>query len=156
MTIVVENGTNVPGANSYASEAALAAYASARGVSIAGNVAEILIKAMDALEYRNFIGSKANFDQPLQWPRLGVQIDGYTIASNTIPADLISSQIELALAIDGGTNPLANQPRETISEKIAGVIEVEYSTSARSTTYLAAAEAKLSRLVRHGVRIVRV
>jgi hypothetical protein len=155
MAIVIEDGSNVAGANSYATAAQLTAYAAERGVTVTGVSDVLLIQAMDALEDKNFIGTKANFDQPLQWPRLGVQIDGYSIASNVIPDDLISSQIEIAIAIDGGTNPLANQSRETLREKI-GDIEVEYAPSARAITYLAAAEAKLSRLVRKFAGIVRV
>lgn len=155
MAIIIEDGTNVAGANSYASESQLATYAASRGVTVTGAAAILLIQAMDSLEDKNFVGTKANSDQPLQWPRIGVQIDGYNIASNKIPANLINSQIELAIAIDGGANPLANQGRETVREKI-GEIEVEYAKSARSTTYLAAAEAKLSGLVKKLTGIVRV
>lgn len=155
MAIIIEDGSNVTGANSYATEAQLATYATDRGVTVTGTAAVLLIKAMDALEAKNFIGSKANFDQALQWPRLGVQIDGYSIASDTIPDALVSAQIELALAIDGGTDPLANQTRQTTREKV-GPIEIEYSSSARTTTYLAAAEAKLSGLVKKLTGIIRV
>ena len=56
--------------------------------------------------------------------------------------------MELAIAIDGGVNPLANQGRETIKEKV-GDLEVEYSTSARPDTYLTAAETKVAKLVRN-------
>ena len=156
MSIVIEDGSNVPGANSYATEAQLSAYATARGLSFTAVASVLLITAMDYLESLDFIGSKANFVQPLQWPRLGVQLDGYLIASNVIPKELIEAQIELSLAIDGGVNPLANQARETVREKIAGVIEVEYSPSARNVVYLAAAEAKLYKLVNQYLRVVRV
>lgn len=155
MAIIIEDGTQVVGANSYATVAQLATYAADRHVTVTAAGAVLLIKAMDALEHKNFVGTKANPDQALQWPRLGVQIDGYNIASNTIPANLINSQIELAIAIDGGDNPLANQGRETVREKI-GDIEVEYGKSAHATTYLAAAEAKLSGLVKKLTGIIRV
>jgi hypothetical protein len=155
MAIIIEDGSKVAGANSYATEAQLSTYATDRGVTVSGTVAVLLIQAMDALEDKNFIGTKANDDQALQWPRLGVQIDGYSIASDTIPSNLINSQIEIALAIDGGDNPLANQGRETVREKI-GDIEVEYGKSAHPTTYLAAAEAKLSSLVKKLTGIIRV
>jgi hypothetical protein len=156
VAIVIEDGSNVPGANSYATEAQLLAYATARGLSFTAGASVLLITAMDYLESLDFVGSKANFVQPLQWPRLGVQLDGYLIASNVIPKELIEAQIELSLAIDGGVNPLANQARETVREKIAGVIDVEYSPSARNVVYLAAAEAKLYKLVNQYLRVVRV
>lgn len=155
MAIIIEDGSNVAGANSYATEAQLATYATDRGVTVSGTASVLLIKAMDALENKNFVGSKANFNQALQWPRLGVQIDGYSIASDVIPTDLVSAQIELALAIDGGTDPLANQGRETRREKI-GELEIEYSSASRAITYLAAAEAKLSSLVKKLAGIIRV
>ena len=63
--------------------------------------------------------------------------------------------MEICIGIDGGENPLANQARETIKEKV-GELEVEYSRSARANTYLTAAETKLQKLVINTMRVVRV
>jgi len=148
-TITVEDGTIVTGANSYVSEADFSTYATDRGITISGTAAVLLIQAMDYLEAQPFKGLKYSEDQPLQWPRYGVVIDSYELASDAIPQSLIDVQCELAIGIDGGNNPLANESRATKKEKV-GDIEVEYMDGARNSTYLVAANTKIQKLLRSG------
>ena len=150
-TIVVEDGTGKTDSNSYVSEAELATYAADRGVTIAGTDAILLIQAMDYIEQQPFKGTKGSDEQALQWPRWGVVIDGYYIDTDEIPQLLKDSQMEVALGVDAGNNPLATEERATKREKV-DVIEVEYMDGARNTTYLAAAESKLSKLLTNGSR----
>ncbi len=131
MTIVVEDGTGVTGANSYVTELELTSYADARGVTLSGDPASLLIRAADYSETLSFQGRKASQDQPLQWPRTGVTIDGYTVPSDEIPAALISAQIVTALAIDQGRDPLAPIGPGVKREKV-DVLEVEYQDGASS------------------------
>lgn len=154
-TIVVETGTSSETANSYVSEADLATYAADRGVTLTGTAAVLIIQAMDYLESKMFIGTKSDIDQALQWPRYGAEIDNYYVDSDVIPKLLKEAEMEICIAIDGGVNPLANQGRETVREKVDG-IEVEYSSSARPDTYLTAAETKLQKLVINTMRVTRV
>jgi len=154
MALEIEDGTGKTDSVTYASEAELAAYALARGVTVSGTDTELLITAMDYIESQRFKGDKGSSAQALQWPRLNVLVDGYYIDSDEIPLLLKEAQIEVALSIDGGDNPMANQGRETVKEKV-DVIEVEYSTSARSTTYMAAAETKLTKLVQSNTGVYR-
>ena len=149
-TITKETGTGSSSSTSYASEADLTAYTGERNVTLGGTngtASEVLILANDYLESKDFIGDKGTKEQALQWPRTGAQIDGYSIGSDEMPNVLLEAQMEIAIAIDGGVNPLANVPRETVREKV-DVIEVEYSSSAHAQTYLQAAETKLDRLVK--------
>lgn len=154
-TIVVETGTSSETANSYVSEADLATYAADRGVTLTGTAAVLIIQAMDYLESKTFIGTKSDIDQALQWPRYGAEIDNYYVDSDVIPRLLKEAEMELCIAIDGGVNPLANQGRETIREKVDG-LEVEYKASSRPDTYLTAAETKLKKLVINTMRVTRV
>ena len=154
-TIVVETGSGATTANSYVSEQELTTYASDRGVTLTGTASVLIIQAMDYLESKMFVGTKSNIEQNLQWPRYGVEIDNYYIDSDYIPRLLKEAQMEICIGIDGGENPLANQARETIKEKV-GELEVEYSRSSRATTYLTAAETKLQKLVINTMRVVRV
>jgi hypothetical protein len=147
MALTPEDGTGLANADTYASEAELATYAAARGVTVAGTDTQLLIAAMDYLESKDFIGTKYSSTQALQWPRNNVMIDGYSVPYSTIPQLLKDAQIEIALSIDGGTNPLTNIDRETKREKV-GDIEVEYATGASNRTYLTAAETKLAKLVK--------
>ncbi len=148
-TIVTEDGTGLTTSNSYASEAELSTYATDRGVTVSGTAAVLLIQAMDYLEQQPFKGVKGSDDQALQWPRWGVDIDGYSVDTDAIPTILKEAQIEIALGVDGGDNPLAKEERSTKREKV-GDIEVEYMDGARNYVYLKAADNKLRKLLTRG------
>ena len=116
-TITKETGTGSTSSTSYVSEADFTAYNAERAVTLGGTngtPSEALIKAMDYLESKSFIGTKNTQEQALQWPRYGSVIDSYYIDSDTIPLLLQEAQMEIAISIDAGTNPMANLSRETI------------------------------------------
>jgi hypothetical protein len=149
MTITVEDGSIVTGANSYATEAQFNVHAAARGIALTGDNGtseQLLILAMDYIESQNFIGAKLTKDQPLQWPRSGAVVDGFDVEETEIPDDLIFAQLEAAIAIDAGNNPMAPKSRETKREKV-GDIEVEYSDGAKDAVELVAVNARLAKLV---------
>lgn len=133
MTIIVEDGTIVSGANSYASEAELSAFAAARNITLSGDYTteQLLITAMDYIESLYYKGVKLTYDQPLQWPRADVYIDGYYNSVDNIPKELKNGLMQAAIAVDSGNNPLQVEPRKTVREKV-GELEVEYATGASS------------------------
>ena len=153
-TIIVETGAGLTNSNSYVSESDLATYATDRGVTITGTAAVLIIQAMDYLESRQFLGTKSDIDQALQWPRFGVEVDAYYVDSDEIPTLLKQAEMEICIAIDGGVDPLANLGRETKREKV-GDLEVEYAIGARPDTYLTAAEAKLRKLLVNPYKVYR-
>ncbi len=157
MTHKVEDGTGFPDSDTYASEAELTSYATARGLSLNKLATQTLLVAMDYLEQQNFIGTKNTKDQALQWPRTGAVIDGFAIDSNEIPLLLKEAQMEFALADDIGNSALNNIERATKVE-IVDVIEVEYMDNARSEVYLKAANNKLTKLLKNSgaLQVVRV
>src|SRR4051812_10415709 len=127
MTIVVENGSQVSGSNSYVSASDFIAYSAARGYTIDPLEAEQwIILSMDYLETLKFIGSKCTSTQSLSWPRYNVIIDGFYIPSATLPAELIKAQNEVALQISEGNDPLQNREPTLRSEQV-GSIRVEYA-----------------------------
>lgn len=148
-SIIIEDGTQVAGANSYITEAELTTYATDRGVTIAGNNDELLIQAMDFIEQQSFKGYKYTDAQPLQWPRSDVYIDGYRVEVTEIPQLLKDALAETALAIDGANNPLNNIDRQTKREKV-GEIEIEYMDNASSSTYVPKISNKLRKLITGG------
>lgn len=152
--LIIEDGTGKTDSQSYASEAELADYAAARGVTIAGTDTQLLITAMDYIETKDFKGYKYTDAQALLWPRGNVEVHGYYIDVDEIPLLLKEAQIEVALSIDGGTNPMSNEERATKSEKV-DVIEVEYSDHALDKVYITAAETKLAKLVKSNMRVYR-
>lgn len=156
-TLVQEDGTGKTNANTYATEAQLTQYTSDRNITLTagnGDATEILIKAMDFIETKDFIGDKGTKAQSLQWPRSGAALNGYVLDSDEMPQTLLDAQMEVAISIDAGTNPMDNLARETTREKV-GDVEVEYSPSAFAQTYLTAAEKKLKGLVRRAVTVYR-
>lgn len=160
MAIVVEDGSIVSGANSYASEAELTAYATARGVTLTAGTEELLLKAMDYLETLEYVGTKSTADQPLQWPRTGVYIDGYALSDDAIPQELKNAEMALAISIDSGVDPMATLERATKREK-ADVLEVEYMDNASSVAIITSVNRLLRKLLAGGTggssyRVVRV
>jgi DnaT-like ssDNA binding protein len=149
MTIIVENGTVVTGANSYVSAADFTAYALARGVTLTSGAETLLIQAMDYIESLSFIGTKWTRDQSLQWPRLNVHIDGYANDVNHIPQELINAQMQVAMAIDTGNGPLATVARSTKRERV-GELEVEYMAGAAATPIVRTINAMLWKLLANG------
>jgi hypothetical protein len=131
MTVIVETGETVANANSYVSEATLVAFALARGVTLTTDSTELLIKAMDYIDSLDYIGIKKNYTQTTQWPRYDVWIDGYNFYSDQIPQELKNAQCLTAMAIEEGTDPLANLAR-TVTQETIGNLSVSYASSGAS------------------------
>jgi len=147
--IIVETGAGLTNSNSYISEADFETYASDRGITLTNDSNVLLIQAMDYIEQQPFKGYKGTDEQALQWPRGNVSIDGYYVDTDEIPQLLKDALCEQAIGVDGGNNPLSVEERATKMEKV-GDIEVEYMDGARNSTYLKAAESKLSKLLKAG------
>jgi len=129
----------VVGTNTYASEAELSAYASAREIDIAGTPSALLTKAMDylaTLEDR-WQGSRTSASQPLAWPRTGVYVYGTALADDAIPQSLKDAQCRLALDVDAGVALLptvsAGSKGSVIEETVFGAVSVKYAEGANNT-----------------------
>lgn len=133
MSIVVEDGTIVTGANSYVTTTELSTYATDRGITILGTTSILVLQAMDYIEAQNFKGYKKTAAQPLVWPREYVYIDGYLFDNDGIPEQLKNGQMAAALAIDAGNSPYAVIERQIESERV-DVIEVRYQKGAVANT----------------------
>ncbi len=166
MALIVEDGSGVAGANSYASVAEVRAWAGVRGLTLPatdGAVEILVVKAMDFLEsFRaRFTGSKADAAQALQWPRTGATLDGVLLEDDVIPAELKSALFQLT--VDAQTLDL--QPtgtgREVLREKV-DVIETEYAERGSGTVLpqftkaLAFLQPLLSSSGAFGLRTVRI
>lgn len=114
----------IVGTDSYVSEAELAAYATARGITLVVDPTIDLIKAMDYLSVQPWAGSKTDPLQPLDFPRGG---------STTVPQAIKTAQMQLAILADSGVDLLAPVGPAVKREKV-DVLEVEYQDYAGSTT----------------------
>ena len=138
MTLTVETGAIVTGANSYVSRADAIAYASDRGVALADSTATdaILIKAASYLEsYRNkFKGELVSRDQPLAWPRYDAVIEGFSWATDEIPRQVVNAQLAVLLEINAGDDPFNPTPVVgPVTEKtVSGAVTVRYASGTSS------------------------
>lgn len=105
--INVETGLASPTSETYASVAEVDAYALARGYAAWTGTDAVkeaaLRKAAGYIDTTyKFKGYRVAEHQALMWPRSSVMFDGYTLASDAIPAMLKTACIELAIkAISG-------------------------------------------------------
>jgi hypothetical protein len=136
MTLIVEDGTGVVNANTYASDAALTTYAAARGITtlpaLAADREVLLIKAMDYLESQRFwfVGTKNLQANALQWPRANAFVDGFALLVTAIPKELIAAQCVLAIAaITYDLSPvLPSGLKGAVKRETVGPITMEYTT----------------------------
>lgn len=157
MTIVVEDGSIVSGANSYATVDELLAYATDYGVILSTSSEEeneiLLRRAMQYIDAKygsRFKGNRVSSSQPLHWPRAGVYIDGWLQPSNEIPRELLYGQ--LAAAVEADTQELISNPTAPIKREKVDVIEVEYFNPGKvlPVSAFAKADALLNVLAKSG------
>lgn len=124
MTLVVEDGTGIAGANSYLSVAELRAFAVDRGLILPAqdsDVATLLVKATDYLELKSYIGVRASDSQGLSWPRTETVYP-------TIPAKLKTAQCLLSFEAQNGDLSAAVRPNPYVQTKI-DVVYIKYAST---------------------------
>lgn len=136
MALIVEDGSNVTGADCYASLDDCIAYAVAvYGSSLNGNTADkeaAIRRAVNYLDGIKWKGTRTNGrSQSLAWPRADmVDADGNDIANDEIPSELIKAQHELARAefiSPGVLSPQLSQRDAAVTSEKVGEISVSYS-----------------------------
>ena len=98
MALIVEDGSNVPNANSYADVAFIRAYAEQRRLPLPDNDADVeafAINAMDAIESRSYGGRRTYNPQLLAFPRSGLETEEGEYAPNAIPSRVKKAQAQL-------------------------------------------------------------
>lgn len=161
MAIIVEDGTGLSTAQTYASVATANAYHTARGnTSWTGTDAAkeyALTRAAQALDGRYsqyWPGYRYSETQALDWPRTdAVDIDGYDL--DGLPQGIVDACCEAALIELVTAGSLSEEEELGVKREKAGSVEVEY-TSTQHTGYPRIAHA-LRRIVRTGgLRMRRV
>jgi hypothetical protein len=150
MTLIIEDGTGKPDAESYASAEDLAMYAVKFGVVIPAEVPaqEALLRraalAMDGMAWK---GRKSNSEQALSWPRRGVELDYEIKPNNYLPARIQYGQMALAAEIHtDDVDPIDQRQGAVIRERVEGAVDVEYAPiSNKSGRLLPAAPDRPSR-----------
>lgn len=122
--LIIQTNDGISSANSYVSEAELESYATGRGIALTGDYSQLLLKAMDYLESKQYKSEPLNSTQSTLFPRMGVGI----------PRQIKQSQI--LLAVLGDTQDLINATvdAQVKREKVEGAVEVEYFEGANAVT----------------------
>ena len=132
MALIIEDGTIVENANSFASVADCRAFADARGLDLPTadeDVETLLIKATDfifSLE-GDFQGNREHVDQELPFPRDGILLFGADV-SGTIPKVLKQAQCRLAFDASQA-DLLATGGGRVVRREGVGPLQVEYETN---------------------------
>jgi len=136
MSLVVEDGTGKPDAESYISVAEADAYHEAQGNTAWDDIASDVLKeqalrrAMRYLEGQYGLawkGTRLYQLQALSWPRYDVFVDGYTLYTDVIPQDIKNAQAELALRTPTSDEQLAADLDQTVMSEKVGPIAVTYA-----------------------------
>ena len=139
VTLVVEDGTIIDGANTYIDITTLDTYCTDRAVALTASTEAakkaLILKAMDYLESRYYQGYLVEEDQDTQQPRDRVYINDYLQTYEQIIARMINAHCELVIALDAGYDPVAILEREVKSEQL-GPMRVEYMDNAASNNIL--------------------
>lgn len=154
MALVVENGSGLSNAESYAS-----VVAATTRLNLLGNdtwdllseveMEEALRRATTFMEqsYRmRWRGNRVTATQALSWPRHSVYVDGFAVESNTVPAAVVNACSDLALKAAAG-DLAPDIERAIIREKI-GPIETEWSVHSSPTTQYRAIDMTLAPFLR--------
>lgn len=137
LTLVVEDGTVVAGANTYLTEADANTILEDYGYVLTPATADVNL--VTSSRYLNrfrgrYKGSLVDASQPLQWPRQGVYIDCNLLASDEIP-----DEIKIAQAL-GAYYESINQPLQVVSNgatltqrSISGVGSFSYADNGQNS-----------------------
>jgi len=123
MSLVIENGSIVAGADSFATAAELVTYAANFGRTIPADTAaqeSLLRRAALQMSAMNWKGGLVSELQTLSWPRVDVYRENWLVPSNAIPAQIKAGQMALAT--------------EVYADEKVGPIDTEY---AAATSYTA-------------------
>ena len=129
MAIVIEDGSNVQGANSFVTVDDLEAYMADRGFVTTANLEPMLIKAMDYLKSKEdqFQGVRNYYNQKLPFPRIGMYLYSDEFPANAIPDAVKEAQMAAATEVAKGVDLMPTVAGKFVKRKKVGPIETEYS-----------------------------
>lgn len=132
MTLIVETGAGVAGANTYADVVALTAYMSERGYVVDADDAAksaAILRAMTYMEARPWKGAKVSREGSLEWPRVNVvDRNGYAVPADEVPPQVVKALCEAAyreIVTPGVLQPDQGRDNRLKSLKV-DIIEMEW------------------------------
>lgn len=141
MALVIEDGSVVAGAESYASAAEFATYAANYGkvIPVEEAAQEVLLRRsalqMEAMSWK---GSVVHIDQPLKWPRADVCRNGFTLNYDRIPQQIKAGQMALAAEIHADDLVDPDTKLGAIVSETVGPLSTTYASAKASASKPAA------------------
>ena len=139
MSLIIEDGTIVAGAESYVTVTEARDWASKRGVTLSATdsvVEQLLRKATDFLQSieAQYKGARVDTEQVLAWPRQQVYLYGNTtaIAVTYIPQQLKDAQCQLAIDASSRDLQPTGDGRQVIMKQV-DVLVTQYSDTKSSS-----------------------
>ncbi|WP_426269147.1 DnaT-like ssDNA-binding protein [Dyella kyungheensis] len=160
MSLLVEDGSGVAGAEAYISVADADAYFAARGNADWADLdttakEAALRKGCDYMEgVYTWKGMRATKTQTLSWPRKCVVVDRVHVPSDRVPLAIARANAELAVRASAGD--LSADEGSQVTRETVGPITVEYAQGARQNPRYAAVDAMLSSYTLGGGQIAVV
>ena len=150
MALIVENGSIVPGADSWISLADARALAAKYGKELPADdtAAEAALRSgavYVGLQEPAMCGQRVSAEQSLAYPRKYVFMYGFAVSSDSIPSQIITAQVLAAVEYGAGTDVRASSDGRVVeSERVEGAVAVSYfnnGATGASTTITAAMDA---------------
>lgn len=136
VTLIVEDGTGVANANSYADVAYARSFAESVGLPLPADdnaVAVALLGAMPYIESQPYQGQPAQPGQALQWPRMLVIVNGDMLPDDSIPEGVKKAQAQAASMVISGTELFPTIEGQRVTEETVGPITTKYSDQYTNT-----------------------
>lgn len=136
MTLTVEDGTGLAGADAFVSVADCESYFSLRGItnplgSGSDESKEQFIRRATSYVEQHYFGkwkgSQSTETQALAWPRTGVVVDGVELADDALPVLLVRGTCEVAKLVAQGVDFFPEQERgnrlRTLTQTVGPISE---------------------------------
>jgi hypothetical protein len=129
--LIIEDGTVIANANSFATDDEFKTYANLRNFDVPATQPDreaLLILAMDYIfsKEQGLQGSRVSLEQELPFPRYGVCANNFRVASDSIPKGIKKAQMELALQASTSNLLVTGETTNLASFNVDGVYSESY------------------------------
>lgn len=137
-SVIAYSTADMAVANSYVTAIEFVDYCIKRGLDVPKTTADADRCLLDAIDYLSQFeplmqGCRSNREQTLSFPRRGVCLHGWELASDAIPAEIKRAQMEAAAHAVSGTLMFTDTSSNVRREKL-DVMETEYFSGGQRTT----------------------
>ena len=161
MSIIVETGEGIEGANSYLGTDESKQLAKVRGLSLPcanEDVQKLIYKSMDYIESHDsqFSGCRTTDTQSLSYPREDGYVGNRLLANDEIPKELKLAQLYAMVGLNEGIDPMANRSSEPfVTREQVDVLRIDYSVESQYNRNRLTMADKLLSLLTNGGSIIR-